>query len=167
MSTQTMGEKEMFTATLEREFQTTTKLLRQWPAGREDFKPADRSRTARELSWIFIAEEKVLDAVLAGELTMTKAPPAPPLSVAELLTMFEGSHRELMAKLAAVDPARLDAKVKFPVGPGQLADLRVADVLWTMLMDAVHHRGQLSVYLRMVGAKVPSIYGPSADEPWD
>jgi uncharacterized damage-inducible protein DinB len=35
-----------------------------------------------------------------------------------------------------------------------------------MLMDSVHHRGQFSVYLRMADGKVPSIYGPTADEPW-
>ena len=40
------------------------------------------------------------------------------------------------------------------------------DVLWGILMDSIHHRGQFSVYLRMAGGKVPSIYGPSADEPW-
>jgi len=35
-----------------------------------------------------------------------------------------------------------------------------------MLLDQIHHRGQLSIYMRIAGAKVPSIYGPSADEPW-
>jgi uncharacterized damage-inducible protein DinB len=40
------------------------------------------------------------------------------------------------------------------------------DVLWYLLNDQIHHRGQFSVYLRMAGAKVPSIYGPSKDEPW-
>jgi len=39
------------------------------------------------------------------------------------------------------------------------------DMAWGMLFDAIHHRGQLSTYLRAMGAKVPSIYGPSADEP--
>jgi uncharacterized damage-inducible protein DinB len=38
--------------------------------------------------------------------------------------------------------------------------------LWLMLMDSIHHRGQLSVYIRPAGGKVPSIYGPSGDEPW-
>ena len=42
----------------------------------------------------------------------------------------------------------------------------VIDVLWFMLTDSIHHRGQLSVYVRMAGGRVPSIYGPSADEPW-
>jgi uncharacterized damage-inducible protein DinB len=40
------------------------------------------------------------------------------------------------------------------------------DFLWFLLCDQIHHRGQLSVYLRMAGGKVPSIYGPSGDEPW-
>ena len=53
-----------------------------------------------------------------------------------------------------------------PTGPGKVGDLRTMDLLWTTLMDQVHHRGQLSVYTRMAGGKVPSIYGPSADEPW-
>ncbi len=38
--------------------------------------------------------------------------------------------------------------------------------LWMLLCDQIHHRGQFSIYLRMAGGKVPSIYGPTADEPW-
>ena len=60
----------------------------------------------------------------------------------------------------------LNKTVKFFVAPKQMGDLRKMDVLWYMLMDSVHHRGQFSVYLRMADGKVPSIYGPSADEPW-
>jgi uncharacterized damage-inducible protein DinB len=47
-----------------------------------------------------------------------------------------------------------------------MAEVRRADMLWLMLNDSIHHRGQFSIYLRLVGAKVPSIYGPSGDEPW-
>jgi uncharacterized damage-inducible protein DinB len=47
-----------------------------------------------------------------------------------------------------------------------MADVRKLDFLWLMLTDQIHHRGQLSVYARMAGGKVPSIYGPSFDEPW-
>jgi uncharacterized damage-inducible protein DinB len=52
------------------------------------------------------------------------------------------------------------------VAPKQTGDVRRVDVRWLMLMDGVHHRGPLSVYLRMADGTVPSIYGPSADEPW-
>ena len=48
----------------------------------------------------------------------------------------------------------------------KIAPVSVKDLVWGMLHDQIHHRGQLSVYLRIVGGKVPSIYGPSADEPW-
>jgi uncharacterized damage-inducible protein DinB len=60
----------------------------------------------------------------------------------------------------------LDGTVVFMVGPRQKGDVPLADFVEFMLGDQIHHRGQLSVYLRMAGGKVPSIYGPSADEPW-
>ena len=47
-----------------------------------------------------------------------------------------------------------------------MGNFPVAEFLWFMLMDSVHQHGQLSVYVRCAGGKVPSIYGPSADEPW-
>ncbi|HYK42494.1 MAG TPA: DinB family protein [Thermoanaerobaculia bacterium] len=42
----------------------------------------------------------------------------------------------------------------------------VMDFFWNMLLDSIHHRGQLSVYVRLAGGRVPSIYGPTADVPW-
>jgi len=65
-----------------------------------------------------------------------------------------------------VDAAQLETTVKFVTGPKKMSDLRRLDVLWFLLNDQIHHRGQLSVYLRMAGGKVPSIYGPSGDEKW-
>ena len=56
--------------------------------------------------------------------------------------------------------------VPFMTGPRQLEDVSKFSLCTLMLSDSIHHRGQLSVYLRMSGAKVPSIYGPSRDEPW-
>jgi len=60
----------------------------------------------------------------------------------------------------------MDAKVMFFVGPKTPGELSVAQICWFMLHDSIHHRGQLSTYLRLMGAPVPSIYGPSAAEPW-
>jgi uncharacterized damage-inducible protein DinB len=47
-----------------------------------------------------------------------------------------------------------------------MGDVPKVAFLWFILHDQIHHRGQFSVYLRIAGGKVPSIYGPSADEPW-
>ena len=70
---------------------------------------------------------------------------------------------ELVRRLTDED---LSKPVQFFTGPGKIGDMSLHDILWTMLSDEIHHRGQFSVYLRMADGKVPSIYGPSADEPW-
>ena len=56
--------------------------------------------------------------------------------------------------------------VQFFVAPRTMGDIPKIDFLWFLLHDQIHHRGQFSVYLRMADGKVPSIYGPTADEPW-
>jgi uncharacterized damage-inducible protein DinB len=166
MSPATITEKDQFISAWENEFTTTLKLLRNFPDGKEDYKPADKCRTARELAWIFAMEEKVVEATSKGSLDFTTPPPPPQQPFSEIVKMYETSHRDIVSKVKAMDNAILDKTVKFPVGPGQMGDVRIGQVFWMMLMDSIHHRGQLSVYLRLVGAKVPSIYGPSADEPW-
>jgi len=84
----------------------------------------------------------------------------------EVISTYEKAHAALVERLKQTPEAELNQTVKFMTGPKQMGDMRKMDVLWFMLMDSVHHRGQLSVYLRMADGKVPSIYGPSADEPW-
>jgi hypothetical protein len=166
MSTQTMNEKDVFLNTNAQEFAITMKLLANYPAGKETFKPAEKSREARELVWTFMMEEQVGQAAFAGPIEVTGPPPAPTVSIAEIVKMYEKSHTEFVAKLKATPESRLNETIKFPVGPKQLGDVRVGDVMWLMLMDHTHHRGQLSVYMRILGAKIPAIYGPSGDEPW-
>jgi len=60
----------------------------------------------------------------------------------------------------------MNEEIDWMVGAGEFAKVRRGDILWMALHDMIHHRGQLSVYIRIAGGKVPSIYGPSADEPW-
>ncbi|HEU0053964.1 MAG TPA: DinB family protein, partial [Longimicrobium sp.] len=62
--------------------------------------------------------------------------------------------------------ADLAGSVQFFVGPGKLGDVAKTQFMWFLLHDQIHHRGQFSIYLRIAGGKVPSIYGPTADEPW-
>jgi uncharacterized damage-inducible protein DinB len=57
--------------------------------------------------------------------------------------------------------------VPFMTGPKQMGEMSRAQIAWFLLHDQIHHRGQLTVYLRLAGGKVPSIYGPSGDEPWN
>jgi uncharacterized damage-inducible protein DinB len=83
-----------------------------------------------------------------------------------VISTYEKAHAALIERLKRTPDAELNKTVKFFTGPKQMGDVRKMDLLWMMLMDSVHHRGQFSVYLRMADGKVPSIYGPTADEPW-
>jgi uncharacterized damage-inducible protein DinB len=73
----------------------------------------------------------------------------------------------VLALLRDSSNPNLDGSVNFFTGPKQMGKYSLEDFAWYMLFDHIHHRGQLSVYVRMAGGKVPSIYGPSADEPWN
>jgi uncharacterized damage-inducible protein DinB len=166
MTQKTMTEKDMFLQTLQREVEITTKLLKAFPANKDDFKPHEKSRTAKELAWNFVLEQGIADAALKGQIDFSKPMPAPPGSLGEVIAAFEKASRETDAKVSKASEDDLNRTVQWPIGPGKIGDFRAMDVLWISLMDQVHHRGQLSVYQRLAGGKVPSIYGPTADEPW-
>ena len=160
-----MTEKEQFLSTVAREFPTTMRVLKAYPAGRGDLKPHAKSKSARELAWNFVTEEKACDMALDGAIEFAKMP-APPATLPEVISTYEKAHGALIERLKRTPDAELNTTVKFFTGPNKMGDVRKMDLLWMMLMDGVHHRGQFSVYLRMADAKVPSIYGPTADEPW-
>lgn len=161
-----MSEKESFLANWDREFQTTLKVLRAYPAGKPDMKPHERSMSAKELAWMFVQEQMAIEQTLAGTLSMPPKFPPVPDTWQEALTAFERRHPELMDRLRRATDAGLRTTMPMMVAPGKMADIPKSQFLWMILFDQIHHRGQCSVYVRMAGGKVPSIYGPSADEPW-
>jgi uncharacterized damage-inducible protein DinB len=161
-----MTEKEMFLQSWDREFQTTMKVLKAYPADKLGFKPHERSRSAGELAWIFVGELGIIDMAIKGQIDFSGEMPKPPATMKDILAAFESTYKQMASKVKAMSEADYNSTIKFPVGPKQMGDFRKADVLWMTMMDQIHHRGQFSVYVRMAGGKVPSIYGPSADEPW-
>jgi uncharacterized damage-inducible protein DinB len=161
-----MTEQEMFLNTWQREFATTLKILRQLPHEKAGFKPAaEKTKTASDLASMFITELGIVDGVVKGKVEFGGAMPSF-ASYADVLNTYEKTFTSLVPKVKGMSEADWNSKITVPVGPKQMGEMRRADMLWMILMDSVHHRGQFSIYLRMVGAKVPSIYGPSGDEPW-
>lgn len=160
-----MTEKEQFLNTMAREFPITMRVLKAYPAAKSDLKPHAKSKTARELAWNFVSEEKACDMALDGQIEFGKMG-GPPATMADVIATYEQMHNAFVERLKKTPDAELNKTIKFFTGPKQMGDLRKMDVLWSMLMDGIHHRGQMSVYLRMADGKVPSIYGPTADEPW-
>ncbi len=161
-----MTEKERFLQVWEQEFQTTLKVLKAYPANRLDLKPAEKSRSAKELLWTFALEEKVfVTGAITGQFDFQNVPNAP-ATLDEIVSAVEQAHKENVEKVRSLSDEDFERTVKFMVAPKQVGDVRRGDMFQFLLSDMIHHRGQLSVYLRMAGGKVPSIYGPSADEPW-
>ncbi len=167
MAQQTMSEKDMYLQTAEREFNTTLKVLKAYPPDKLDLKATDRSPSVREIAWTCVLGQMVMDSVIKGDLSAGGGGmPKPPATMAEIIGAFEQSHRDRIAKVSKLTEESLNEPVKLPIGPKQVGEVRRGNVLWMFLSDQIHHRGQLSIYLHMAGAKVPSIYGPSGDEPW-
>jgi uncharacterized damage-inducible protein DinB len=161
--------KEQFQEALQREHDRSMRVLRAYPDDQSDFKPHERSRSAREVAWpLALGHGRLMVKALTTGFDWSKppgAPPPTPARMSEIAAAVEESYQQVAEALKAADDAKLDGTVQFFVGPKTLRDTPVMDFLWFLLFDHVHHRGQLSVYLRMVG-KVPAIYGPSGDEPW-
>lgn len=149
-----------------REFPTTLRVMKAYPSGKDDFKPHERSYAASRLVHTFSMENGVVYKAVRGELTMPPELPPAPATYAEAIANYERGAKELMAAVEEMPDSRLFEEVNFFTGPKQMGMVPISQVMWLMLMDSIHHRGQLSVYIRMAGGKVPSIYGPSADEPW-
>lgn len=162
-----MSEKQKFQEAWDRESALTLKILKAYPQDKVEMKPHPTSRSAKDLAWTFVFEGVAGSQAVQGEMKMPPPgmPPMPP-NWQGMIGEVERALKLMGDRVKKVDEAQLNTKVKFMTGPKQMGDLRRLDVLWFLLNDQIHHRGQFSVYLRMAGGKVPSIYGPSGDEKW-
>ena len=80
--------------------------------------------------------------------------------------MYEKAHADLAPRLKKLDDATWNERPTQFLADGQLGfEAVMGHMFWVGLFDAIHHRGQLSVYLRPMGGTVPSIYGPTAEDP--
>jgi uncharacterized damage-inducible protein DinB len=161
-----MSEKEMFLNVWKMEFEITKKILKAYPVEHADLKPGAKGRTAKELIGVFVGEQFVAEGAMNGKIDMSGAGMKLPDSIPDIISHYESNFARLYEKAKNMSDAQWNADVEFPAGPGKMGKFRAADVLWITVHDMIHHRGQLSIYFRIAGAKLPSIYGPSADEPW-
>jgi uncharacterized damage-inducible protein DinB len=161
-----MNAKQHFTETFHRENATTRRVIHALPHAKSEFRPSGNSKTAREVAHIFSLGQGGIAAALTNHWQWPPVFPPAPATYAEVLGAFDETTAMVKDALANTSDSRLDDKVMFFTGPKQFGEIPVHDLIWFMLHDSIHHRGQLSTYLRAAGEKVPSIYGPSADEPW-
>ncbi len=166
-TTTTTTEREMYLGAFEREYQTTLRVLKAYPANKNLYKPTEMLPTATDRAWILVISQMVTEPILVAPKLEPQPPPPPPGDWNALVSTFEKSHRDATQRFSKLTDPVFNSTIVIAVGPGGVtAPVRRADALWMMLSDTIHHRGQFSVYLRAAGGKVPSIYGGSGDEPW-
>jgi uncharacterized damage-inducible protein DinB len=157
-----MTNQEFFLHHSDAEFERFLRVLSATPADRLDFRPHPKSRSAYELIGHLIGHEQDL-AELAATGTVNHRMQVPFSSLDDGLAEYREAHEALVRPLRTMDAATWESAGRFLFNGAVVYELPRRDLAWMLLFDGLHHRGQLSTYLRPMGAAVPSIYGPSAD----
>jgi uncharacterized damage-inducible protein DinB len=136
-------------------------VLKALPADRMSYRPHERCPSAEQLMWTLTGELRSCLEVAKENRAEWRGDPAPALP--EMLEMFERWSNELTELVAGMTEESWSRVAQFYYNGKMVSEQPVAQFLWFILFDAIHHRGQLSAYLRPMGGKVPAIYGPSGD----
>lgn len=153
-----MSEQALFASFWRKESRTTRAVLARIPEG-STYRPDPKSRTAQQIAWQIIGEEvMIIDALERG--TFAWSPTPMPATMRDVLAAYDAQADDVIRRWNALPAERWDGVLDFggtkrPASP----------MAWSFLFDIVHHRGQITTYLRPMGSTVPQVYGPSADEP--
>jgi uncharacterized damage-inducible protein DinB len=162
-----MAVRDAFLAEFDHEMGTTRKLLDRVPDAELAWKPHDKSMSLGRLATHVATIPHWSESILKTQsFNMADAPPpeAPKQSRADLLRVFDEAVRTARAAMDVSD-AEWMAMWSFRNGPAEIFSMPRASAFRTFVLNhGIHHRGQLSVYLRLLNIPVPAIYGPSADE---
>jgi uncharacterized damage-inducible protein DinB len=163
-----MSIAQAFLAEYDQEAKTTRKFLERVPQDKLAWKCHDKSMSIGQLALHMatapgaIIEMAAKDAAPIPDFSAGR--PAP-TSIAEILAAFDHSTQAVRKLLPTMDDAKMHAMWSGQAGGKTVVSMpRVVFIRSVLLNHIYHHRGQLGVYLRLLGAKVPSAYGPSGDE---
>lgn len=164
-----MGLSDPIIAELKHEAATTRKLLERVPEGKSDWKPHEKSMPLGRLAGHVAELPGLVPAILTldeFDFASGQFKPYVATSTTELLEKFDKTISTAIDLLKTQEDEQLHKPWKLRSGDHVIINLPRAAVIRTLVLNhIVHHRGQLSVYLRLQDVPLPSIYGPSADEP--
>lgn len=156
------GLRDFLLFGVENEFPTTKKVLAAVPAG--DYRPDPKARTASEIArHIAEVEVQFLHEIANLEFKMEPMFKDIPDDIPGLVTWYETEFPKGVQRVRAMTPAQLATPVDFY----GVMKMPAVNYLTFVEKHSIHHRGQLATYLRPMGGKIPSIYGGSADEPFN
>jgi hypothetical protein len=161
---------ELFTALLEREVAISRRVLERVPEGRPDWKPHDKSMPLGYLATLVATMPEWVAMMIRQDSLDLKPPggggfkPPPTDTNRALLAAHDDAVAKAREALRSTSDQQLMTKWRLLVAGHVVAE----DTRQMMIADTfthqAHHRGQLTVYLRLNGAPVPAVYGPSADD---
>ncbi len=151
--------RDFLAVAIDAEFPTNKKVVAAITPG--DWRPDPKSKTAMELAWHILSVDIWFLNSIADLNFGNENVPEAPKTTAEMIAWYDKEYPKAIARVRAMSGDQLQQIVdfygmKFPAYA----------YLQFVIKHSVHHRGQLSTYLRALGGKCPSIYGGSADEPW-
>jgi uncharacterized damage-inducible protein DinB len=156
-----MTSREFFVDRRRVEHPVFLRVLQAIPATGVSYRPHDRSPSTEQVVWTMTTELRSCLEAATQFRAEWRSDPVPPLG--EMLSLFERWSNELTDVVSRMDDATWNRTAQFYYQGRVVSEQPVGQFLWYILFDAIHHRGQLSAYLRPMGATVPAIYGPSAD----
>mgnify|MGYP003576735989 CR=1 FL=1 len=151
----------------DQEMGATRRVLERVPSAKGEWKPHEKSFPLAHLAQLVARMPGWFSSILTGtSLDLIQGGGYSIETTDTLLAVFDKNVEEARAAIARAQEADFDVEWSLKMGPRTLySDSRRAVVRQTM-SHLVHHRGQLTVYLRMLDVPIPSIYGPTADEGW-
>ncbi len=163
-----MSIAQKFLQELKQEAESTRKLLERVPLEKGDWKPHEKSMPLNRLAG-HVAEnfEWIADTINSDELDFAKIPfePFMPKTTEELMKFFNESKSKAEKALASCSDEEMMKNWTMRNGEEIYFSMpRVAVIRCFCINHMIHHRGQLTVYLRFLNVPLPGIYGPSADE---
>jgi uncharacterized damage-inducible protein DinB len=158
---------DLLISELEREAKTTRRVLERVPQDKLAWKPHTKSMSLRQLAQhVATIPGNISGMAKLDGYDVEKFSEQPALeSTAAIVAAFDASVAQAKADLAATDDAAMTKSWSFRMGGNPIMTVpRIGVYRGILLNHLYHHRGQLTVYLRLLDVPVPSIYGPSADE---
>jgi uncharacterized damage-inducible protein DinB len=159
-----MSNQEFFAGRLKAEAPVFVKVIKALPAERADYRPHPASRSAAELAWTLAASARSA-VTLVDTHRVDWSESKADGGIAAAAIALEKAQAQLLERVARLDKATWEREAEFAMDGHVAWKAPLGEMMWGLLFDAIHHRGQLSTYIRPMGGKVPSIYGPSADDP--
>lgn len=151
----------------DQEMATTRKMLEHLPNDQPHFKPHERSMEFGYLSQLVASIPSWIDQTLRTDaIDLAANPKRDVMKASDVLSYFDANVNQAREALQIIIGDKLDKDWSLKMGDKVLMTLPRGEAARQHLNHLIHHRGQLSVYERLLNVKLPQIYGPSADTPW-